>query len=732
MHKKNIPFRLSLGAAAIAAALSANAQGAQLQQATSPADGQTSGADLKTQKVEVRASAGAYDPRRDDTATRIVVGRDEIAKYGDTNVLEVLKRVPGVTVSGGAGRGSEVRMRGLGDGYTQVLINGERAPAGFALESLAPDVIERIEVLRAATAEFSTQAIAGTINIVLRKVIKRGQRELKLGVRHGEVFSGPSANLQLSDSAGQLNYSLAANLIRDRVTRESPGWQAGLDGSGRKFMERDIARAETGKWSALNLSPRLTWTRANGDTLTSQSFVNLNRFSTRVHSLAVASLGSAPQYPDLGTAARIDNDLFRTDLSWSRKLASEGQLDLKMGAVAGRRDDKRRWLAHDPTGARTLDSLVDTPASNRGVNSTGKYSTPLLGAHSLQAGWDVGVETRDESRVQRDVLPDFYRDERFEARIARVALYVQDEWNLTPDWSLHLGGRWESIRSRSADNTFAPTRSRSALFSPVLQTLWKVPGTQGSQLRVALTRTYKAPNLSALIPRGRTSVNNSPYEPDTRGNPNLRPEQASGFDASYEHHLGEGVLLSVSTSMRRIRDYTLWEVALEDGRWVNSPRNEGYATTRGMELEAKFPLQLVLANAPAVDLRASVSRNWSSVDAVPGPNNRLADQTPLSANIGFDYKNGALTTGASFAYRDDREARFTRKHWAYLHMPQSLDAYALWKLNPKMQLRLAASNLLKDDERSGTRYSDEDGSVLLNRVTWRTGVDLRATLEMNF
>ena len=731
-----MPSRLPLAAAALAAALSAHAQETQLQEAATPAGGQATGTDPKTPKVEVRASAGAYDPRRDDTATRIVVGRDEITKYGDTNVLDVLQRVPGLTVSGGAGRGGEVRMRGLGAGYTQVLINGERAPAGFALESLAPDVIERIEVLRAPTAEFSTQAIAGTVNIVLRRAIKRGQRELKIGVRHGEVFSGPSANLQLSDSTGKLNHSLAANLIHDRITRESPGWQAGLDAAGRKFMERDIARAETGKWSALNLSPRLNWTLANGDTLTSQSFFNLNRFSNNVRALATTSAGTAPQYPDLGTAAKIENDLFRTDLTWSRKLASEGQLDLKLGALAGRRDDKRRWLALDPAGTRTLDSLISAPASNRGVNSTGKYSAPLLEAHSLQLGWDVGVETRDESRVQRDTglssLPSFYSDERFEARIARVALYAQDEWNLAPDWSVNLGGRWDSIRIRSAGNTFEPTRSRSGLFSPVLQALWKVPGTKGSQLRVALTRTYKAPNLSDLIPRGRTSVNNSPSEPDARGNPNLRPERASGFDVAYEHHMGEGALVSVSTSMRRIRDCTLWEVFLENGRWVNSPRNEGYASTRGLELEAKFPLKLVVASAPAIDLRASVSRNWSSVDAVPGPNNRLAAQTPLSANIGFDYKTGALTTGASFAWRDDREARFTRNQWAYLHMPQTLDAYALWKLNPKMQLRLAAANLLQDDERSGTRYTDEDGSVLLNRVTWRTGVDVRATLEMKF
>src|SRR5690349_6938732 len=116
------------------------------------------------QQVEVRASAEGYDPRRDDTASRIVIKREDILRYGDTTLLDVVKRIPGVTVTNGAGRSQEIRMRGLGAGYTQILVNGERMPAGFALDSLSPELIERIEVLRVATADMSTQSVAGTIN----------------------------------------------------------------------------------------------------------------------------------------------------------------------------------------------------------------------------------------------------------------------------------------------------------------------------------------------------------------------------------------------------------------------------------------------------------------------------------------------------------------------------------------------------------------------------------------
>ncbi|MCQ6458418.1 TonB-dependent receptor plug domain-containing protein, partial [Vibrio parahaemolyticus] len=91
---------------------------------------------------------------------------------------DVLKRVPGISVRGVQGKGGQVRMRGLGSGYTQVMLNGERAPPGFSLDSIAPELIERIEVARAATADASTQAIAGSINIILKRKVDMSRRDI--------------------------------------------------------------------------------------------------------------------------------------------------------------------------------------------------------------------------------------------------------------------------------------------------------------------------------------------------------------------------------------------------------------------------------------------------------------------------------------------------------------------------------------------------------------------------
>ena len=130
-------------------------------------------------------------------------------------------------------------------------------------------------------------------------------------------------------------------------------------------------------------------------------------------------------------------------------------------------------------------------------------------------------------------------------------------------------------------------------------------------MRLALTRTYKAPATQNMVPRNFISANNSRLDPDRRGNPRLKPEVALGLDASFEHYWGDGAMLSASASLRQIEDYT-HNVLMQDGdRWLAMQVNDGRAETRGIELEAKLPMKALLDDAPALDLRVSASRTWS-------------------------------------------------------------------------------------------------------------------------
>jgi len=723
------PFRLTLLAAALTASFSAAAQ----QAAPLKEDKIDTGA---IQKVEVQGKAGAYDPRRDDTASKIVVNNDELVKYGDTSVLDALKRVPGVTVNGGGGgRGGEVRMRGLGAGYTQVLINGERAPAGFDIGSLAPDVIERIEVLRAASAEFSTQSIAGTINIVLKKAVKTAQRELKLNYGHGSALSSPGMNLQLSDKAGKFSYSLAANVFRSKFSNAPESIDLFANAANVLTGARRENTIEDGRFTVYNLTPRLNYTFDNGDTLTAQTFANAAHFGRAQTTRIDTVLGPLPAYPALDETMSNDNNLFRQELNWVHKFESGAKLDAKITGLHGSAHNATYQIGDGNPAAVPLRSFIKSDNAVRGISSTGKYTSGRFEGHALAAGWDGGYNTSDDARRERAIgRPDvaLVGDEFYTADVGRLAVFAQDEWNVTPRWSMYLGARWEGIRTTTEGNTFATIHNRSSVLSPIAQTLYKLPDTKGDQVRLALTRTYKAPSVQTLIPHRFTSVNNSQIEPDSIGNPNLKPELALGIDASYEHYWGEGGLLSASVSSRRITDYTRNLVLFDGARWVSTPSNAGSARTHGIELEARFPLKAVMQTTEALDLRASVSRNWSSVDSVPGPDNRLDGQTPLSATLGADYKKGALTVGGSYVFKNGGFVRVSGNQASYQSVRRDLDLYALWKFTPTVQLRVATSNLLAQDTVSASSYvtpgAGSQGSTTLTPVHR----SVRATVEMKF
>lgn len=428
--------------------------------------------------------------------------------------------------------------------------------------------------------------------------------------------------------------------------------------------------------------------------------------------------------------------MLSSNLRWSGALASGAKLETKLGVERSWQDTRVERSGVDGLGRPETAGSVRTETDARGASSTGKVTRAFDGGHVLAFGWDARFNASEDLRAEQDAVrvlpPGQPPRETFDARVARAAVYAQDEWTVNPQISLYLGARWEGVRTRVSGNTFEPARVRSSVFSPVLQTLWKLPGEKGDQLRLALSRTYKAPDLYSLVPRRYAWENNSATEADYQGNPHLKPELAWGIDAGWERHWAEGAMLSASASLRRIDNYTSNRIYFDGLRWIFTPANEDRAALRSLQLEAKFPLSAVMEDAPALELRASVSRNWSRVDSVPGPYNRMEQQTPLTANLGLDYKRGALTSGASLAHRRGGRVDPSAERSFYTHARTDLEAYAAWRFNPKLQLRLAGSNLLGEDNFFEPAYIDPARGIERRGWTYPESPTLRATLEMTF
>lgn len=689
------------------------------------------------QQVEINGSAAQYDARRNDTATKIVVSQEEILKNGDTTVAEVFKRLPGITIGGVQGRGGDIRMRGLGSGYTQILLNGEPSPPGFSLDSISPDMIERIEIMRAATAEYSTQAIAGGINIVLKRAIVTAQRDIKVGVQEEKGNIGTNVNYQLADKKGPLSYAIGGSVTWAKFDRPSEIVTEGSDAAGKQTILRRSDEASKGHFEAFNISPRVNWNLGPGDIITSQSFVNVNRANIDASERVNTIIGAPPLYQ--ATRTHIDNsmEMVRSDLSWNRKLAEGAKLEMKGGVNYNHRDSDVPSQQFGGTSNLLLDRSITSSATDKGFTGSGKYSTPIFEGHALATGFDGAYSKRDEDRIQRETspIPGLARneDQVFDANVRRLALFAQDEWTIDPRWSVYFGLRWEGIETRSSGANYAPIDNKSSVWSPLFQTLWKIPGSKNDQVRLGLTRTYKAPSVNSLIPRRFSSNNNTATTPDSQGNPNLRPELAWGLDLAFEHYLEGGGLLTASTYARRIQDITRSQVSLIDGLWVSMPVNAGVANTYGVELEAKLPLRTLSKTAPNIDFRANASRNWSRLEAIPGPDNRLDSQTPFSGTVGADWKLDKLpmTVGASYSFQNGGPVRISLNQYAYSTPKRSLDLYGLWKFNPKTQLRVSLANGLHQENVAQSSYVDATGRLSDTTLT-PTFIVARALLEMKF
>jgi len=221
-----------------------------------------------TQVVEVNGALR----HQDDTAGKQVVTRAAIEQYGDSNLIDVLRRQPGITIVG-----KEIRLHGLGNGYTQILINGDRVPAGFSIDSLSPESIERIEILHSGSAEFSAQAIAGTINFVLRKTSSRATQQWKLGVSETARYLMPSASVYFADKDAKFSYSLSASFDQDRTVSDSLTSNIVSDAQGNASNLRQTRAHWEFESKRLNLLPNLTWKLSDDDQLSLQSLLQIRR-----------------------------------------------------------------------------------------------------------------------------------------------------------------------------------------------------------------------------------------------------------------------------------------------------------------------------------------------------------------------------------------------------------------------------------------------------------------------
>jgi len=678
-------------------------------------------------QVVVRASTD--DQRVQSTTTAIIVGRDEILRQGDSSLADVLKRQPGITVDGSPGKEAAIRMRGMGSGYVAILLNGLPAPNGFSLESISPDLVERIDIARVATADTSSQAVAGTINIILRRAGAAAgapASDIKLGSAAVDGNAAPQIVASTSGTLGTLAYTLTGTLKRQQDPIAALTTEAGT----MPTLLRQTASFDHQREDVLELAPRLAWQPGAFDSVTMSGYLRRRRIDNAKGSVEDTVTGDPTVYPHAAETYRADGSNAYLDAAWTRKFATGARLTAKLSSFS-----MTRAAAFVYRGMDTQDRLLATHAVASGPTErentfSGSWRQPLWDDHALAAGWEFGRKQRDEYRRERqtdgagELL--LATDENYRATVARSAFFVQDEWDVNAAWSMYAGLRREDLRTTGAGNAATLVNVAAGAWSPIFQALFKpqrAPGDTGprDQFRLAASRTYKAPGIVQLMPRRYTVDNdNSATNPDQQGNPALRPELATNLDLAWERTYGKAGLVSVSAFTKRIHDVTLTRLYQSAGVWIATPDNLGGATVRGLEFEGKATRGLLAA-------RVNLARNWSTVDSVPGPDNRIEGQAAWSGNLGLDATTTHADAGATYTLRGPVVNRASDQLLRDDGGKRQLDVYAVWKRDRTARLRLSVANLLHRDYMEGVVY--DGGAVLARTVTYRTHATWRLVWE---
>lgn len=130
-----------------------------------------------------------------------ILGGEELQKQGFSTVRDALLTVSQATgqvdtdmdQAGGTPNGQFVNLRGLGPGYTLVLLNGKRVAnypqaydfrsAAVSLGSIPTGAIERVEILSGgSSAIYGSDAVAGVINIITKSNFDGDEFRLRGGV----------------------------------------------------------------------------------------------------------------------------------------------------------------------------------------------------------------------------------------------------------------------------------------------------------------------------------------------------------------------------------------------------------------------------------------------------------------------------------------------------------------------------------------------------------------------
>lgn len=582
-----------------------------------------------------------YRNRNDNGAEPVLVYDDQFfQRFEPLTAGDALKRVPSVTFLSDVIESDGARLRGLDPGYTQILINGEKVPGSntdrsFFLDRIPAELIKQVEIVRASSARRTGDAIAGSLNIVLRDALTMDGGYVRGG---GLLFDDgkvkPTAGLYYGGALGPGRVLFGANVQgrynpkRKSSLRYSESPENDANYATTSFVNReDQTDVRDGTDYAANLSYVIegpqTKFELSGNFVRTERVENERSFEYNSPT-AVNGPVRTTNPGNLLTDNHNVNDITQESWSIGASLKHEWSLGVtKLKAGFARFDDRQDEFENeadfDRSTPRFTGDLIARQVRDDELSFGLEHAIALTGQAKVVVGGLLQNKDRDTAIVEgRDRYNLTAADRQgYDQFTATPDMFVRTPPALAPNpgglnkvaerrrdvfalvegeagpIKYEAGLRWENTEF-TIDDLTVPAVQRTKYDFLLPSVSLKIQIGEG-RITGSAARTVRRPRLDYVSP---ALLEAELGDNDLLGNPGLRPETAWGGDLGYEHRLGRTGVVGINLFYRRIND--LIEIANTGtvgsegpGTFVLTPRNAGSGEVWGVEFDLSADLAFI-------------------------------------------------------------------------------------------------------------------------------------------
>ncbi|MEW5802742.1 MAG: TonB-dependent receptor [bacterium] len=522
------------------------------------------------------------------TSSVTVISGEELADASPARIDEILRGTLGASIntSGTPGETISVRLRGSGNNQTMVLIDGMKVNSPWngaygEWGNTEMTDIGRIEIIRGPQSElYGSEAIGGVVHLFTGKGEDSRGLEISLG---GGSFKTKKESLEYAGGGENVNFLLSAYHTKSRGQYDN------------KDAYRNAGLAAGFGWQASPLFSLKAVCRYRENR--KELAVNPDEFFF-LDSNASVYLG--PDNPDKHQQTMFwDNDGVRRDRFFLQTLSAEGDPSRwwHYRLNAGYLQDHYRaekGLYYGTTTTFIADILSDRLSVGTQHDFTLSDELPNTFSLGVEYEQETVDAEQDFTGDPNDIIPPL-RSVFFDTvdkNRHNLSLFFQNRLEVHP-LTITAGLRWDD--NSAYGEVFSPRISESFCIDPTK-----------TRLKASWAQGYRAPNFQEL------------YFPFL-GNPDLKPEKCTGFEAGFEQPILDRLSIGC----------TYFHTKFED--LISKPggaRNINAAVVEGIEGE--------LAWDPLPSLGFRISYTW--LDSQDKKTNKeLTDRPNHTVKIAADY-----------------------------------------------------------------------------------------------